>query len=733
MLGLTCSVISDLPDTEDSEGISAQEAEQLVLQHELDKGIPEPTLIEGLTKKIILPVNRELDLEADDIPTRLVWTVCTVNTSGGASSEMPYLAHYLTLSGEYLYSLPTLLPGDSAANAGYDADYFFVNMESVPYTGYVNLSDGTEMEITVNVMKDKTTGIFYLGNAERRILVADCWEFLYNGGNIVPETSPDNREWDQVGLLSLYNYCRAYDYYQAIGWQGGDGVNTPIIILKDFCDKNHQPMDNAAYAGKFYGWQCFLSSSANDFAQCLDIIAHEFTHCVTGSVMTYNAYMNDFGAINEAMSDIQGNLCEMLTGDTEDQTWEIGEHSKSFIRSMSDPHRGSQPDYTWDLYYRSAVRNPTEINDHGGVHSNSSLLNRVGYLLWKGETDAADGMSLEESRAFWFAVDCAMVPGSDYAQLKELLPWVLKITSLDRLQNTLADAVRETKMGESEMPEVLPENRTLLTLDLPDNESFNDGKWMLSVLSLNTDAVEKMIRTVTEDLENGSTEEYPKLLREIFSSSQPAEAGQPAGRPSFPDSLLELLMNGAPAEESLPEVPQETPEEAAQRDADRKELGRWIRDHFGEILYYGNGSAGQDGHTVSMMTLPGRAIPALTYIDLMPNSMQMRKMNIAVFLRGRRIDVTSMIAPLMDSENPDVLASVTAFLKSGLVFDLLGDLLSGQSFWDFLKSLTCELPDGQVLVLPAEGLESINLEANMADPDLKVTPETNNRMSRPKE
>jgi hypothetical protein len=87
----------------------------------------------------------------------------------------------------------------------------------------------------------------------------------------------------------------------------------------------------------------------------------------------------------------------------------------------------------------------------------------------------------------------------------------------------------------------------------------------------------------------------------------------------------------------------------------------------------------------------------------------------------------------MDPEKPDVFTAIKEFLKTGLISDLLEDLFSGRSFRDFLKSLTCELPGGQVFTLPTEGLENINLEANMASPNLMPPVETNNRMSRPKE
>ena len=81
---------------------------------------------------------------------------------------------------------------------------------------------------------------------------------------------------------------------------------------------------------------------------------------------------------------------------------------------------------------------------------------------------------------------------------------------------------------------------------------------------------------------------------------------------------------------------------------------------------------------------------------------------------------------------PYVRFALKEFMKTGLIPDLLEDLLSGRSFWDFLKSLTCELPGGQVFTLPTEGLANINLEASMASPNLTPPVETNNRMSRPK-
>ena len=431
MLALTSSIVNDLPEADEAEPISAEQAEQIVLDRYMQEEQKALTVVEGATDRIILPLILEIDMEEEEeAGSRYVWVVYTDNPDAAEarSADLPWLAHYVTMAGEYLYSLPTMQPGDEAGATGFDASYVFDFMEPVNYTGTVALSTGDEMEISIDLMRDARTGVYYLGNLERRIVVADFYETVYNH-NMTLVSSTTNDDWDSLALLSLYNYSRAWDYYNEIGWVGGDGRGTPMMILKGFCASDQTPVDNAAYAGAAYaGWEMFLASDVNDFSQCLDVLGHEFTHCVTGNVMTYAPYLNDYGAINEAMSDIQGNLCEMLMGATEDDTWLIAENSKaSGIRSMSDPHAYKQPEYTWDIYYVTNVKSPTSINDLGGVHGNSSLLAKVAWQLC-----AEGGMSLEDARAFWFAADCAMVPGTDYAQLSELMPVILRAQELDQ-------------------------------------------------------------------------------------------------------------------------------------------------------------------------------------------------------------------------------------------------------------------------------------------------------------
>jgi len=723
MTGLTGSIVpvsvEGGGEAKDNRAITAEEAEALVLTHERENSGAEPDVIKGQTVKIVLPVDRVVDVEADEIDSRYVWAVYTTNSSASVSgTDLPYLAHYVTLGGEYLYNLPTILPGDTAGSAGYDASYVFEFMEPVDYTGYVDYSDGTEHEISVTLMRDTRTGMYYLGNIEHKIVVADCWEFLYNGGRVVLEYSPDNLEWDQTSLMSLYQYCRAYDYYKAIGWKGGDGEETPIIVLKDFCDKDHNPVNNAAYAGKFYGWQTFLSSSVNDFAQCLDIAAHEFTHCVTGTVMTYNAYMNDYGAINEAVSDIQGNLCEMLSGATEDTSWLMGENGMNSVRSMSDPHQFQQPEYVWDIYYRAEVKDPTEANDYGGVHGNSSLLNRVAYLLC-----TEGGMPLEEARSFWFAVDCAMVPGSDYAQLRDLLPWVMKITGQDRYEAALVKAMEATRLGVTGEPVSVEADKALLTLNLPDNEVFNNGKWILQFASINTEKIGAFLTTLIEDLSSGNLENYPKVIKDLAAPAPTPEPAAEENKPGFLEILMSVFTESM-AKQDEPETATETKEE----DPEWTELREWLRGKTQDFLYTDMGNAGADGHCIRIMSRPGLTFPLLNYLSVDSGGAVIEQMKLVVFVNGRWFDLTSLLNDLSGSEgNPDLQKAA-----ADLFPELLNALAACKSPADFVKALALDVKGGETVEIPAEGLEKIDLSTGIMNQTIGGSEEPNNRKSRPK-
>ena len=266
MLGLVASVADELPDAGEAEGITAQDAEKLVLEHLSDADHAGVGLLEGRTEKVILPVNLEPDLPPkDEKPEerRFVWAVYSENpsTSVQKGAELPFLVHYVTMDGKYVISQPTIYPGDETATSGYDAAYVFAFMEPAEYTGTVKLSDGSEQTISVTLMRDTRTDMYYLGNLERRIAVADFYEFMYNNGRVRLEASPDNTGWDNTCLLSLYNYmyekgegveqvyAKALELYQIAADQGdAQGQNN----IGDMYENGHGVEQDFEKAMEYY-------------------------------------------------------------------------------------------------------------------------------------------------------------------------------------------------------------------------------------------------------------------------------------------------------------------------------------------------------------------------------------------------------------------------------------------------------------------------------------------------
>ena len=475
---------------EDAGLVSRGVAEQAALAH----GKSEELYAELTERTIRYPADmaKALDLESDDddpVPQQLLWVVYTSNSSG--DPDFPYLAHYVKLDGTWLFSLPVKKPGDDASLSGYEKPDVFGGMTADEYTGEITSINGDTRMVTVPVMYCEEDGMWYLGDLDRRIAVADFYEAAYlNNHPLNLVKSETNSGWDNEDLYMYYNYIRAWDFYADMGWIGPDGQGSDVIILKGLAYRSHDVYQNAASCGKVENWQMFAYAPYNNdgsvlgLVQGLDVMAHEYTHTFTATVMNENLYENDLGAINEAMSDIMGNLVEYICGDTENTKWELGENTGVIIRSMSNPTARHQPAFVWDMYYGPHTDNPGIANDRGGVHSNSSLLNRIAALLC-----LEHGMSYEEAVSFWLTVAMGMTPETDYRQMGALLNWAAVQSGNEAYLDALNAMIEEERLAEVEPLETYPEGQELVILRLPETEAFAEDNWIFLAYQLDTKSV----------------------------------------------------------------------------------------------------------------------------------------------------------------------------------------------------------------------------------------------------
>ena len=176
------------------------------------------------------------------------------------------------------------------------------------------------------------------------------------------------------GAMMTYDYFRLVHNRNSIDGQG--------FRLLNFVNANEPAIEpnNAGWDGQrmIYG----IGTGGRPFVS-VDIVGHEIAHGLdqfTSSLF----YQDESGAIDESLADIWGAMIE-LRADPSKQTWTIGEDVVN-LRSLSNPKLFNQP----DTYQR--INWATGSGDHGGVHTNSGVMNHWFYLLSEGSA-ATDGVN----------------------------------------------------------------------------------------------------------------------------------------------------------------------------------------------------------------------------------------------------------------------------------------------------------------------------------------------------
>ena len=351
------------------------------------------------------------------------YVIYTSNPGATVSFDMPYLEHFVTILGEYVCSIPTNTFTVDRNNI-MDNSPYFEGFEMQEYTRTMTLEDGSVRTVTVPVGYNPNDGLYYLIDPERKIAVADYYDFNY-ANKVTFVTSETVDGWSQNNLMAYANFAVIYDFYAAHGISSIDGFGTPILITVSWVNENHEPEDNAVFYGVNRGWACFGISDINHYGDCVDVVGHEYTHGVLRQSVQGVLSINETGAINEAYSDIMGNLAEMSLGYTEDRTWQMAEKTGDHIRDMSNPNSRQQPEYVGDVYYQSpVVTTDSLINDNGGVHKNNSLLGHIAYLMDQ------SGMTYDQQISMWLTINEILTPQSDYTDLHAALLLSLKINGL---------------------------------------------------------------------------------------------------------------------------------------------------------------------------------------------------------------------------------------------------------------------------------------------------------------
>ena len=213
-------------------------------------------------------------------------------------------------------------------------------------------------------------------------------------------SSNANADWLADGVSAAHNLALVYDYYQnhhhrnAIDGRGGSMISIVRV--------------GSNYDNAFWSGQAMFFGDAEPFAGALDVVGHELTHGVTQYTANL-VYKNQSGALNEAMSDIFGEMVEAAnTGGQPD--WLMGSLPlQQPFRDMKDPHNPNTIGAPYPAHMNEYVQTD---QDNGGVHINSSIINHAYYLIAAGLQDAIGITDAEQ--IFYRALTMHLVANSQF-------------------------------------------------------------------------------------------------------------------------------------------------------------------------------------------------------------------------------------------------------------------------------------------------------------------------------
>lgn len=233
-----------------------------------------------------------------------------------------------------------------------------------------------------------------------------------------------NSAFDLTGAAAqMYADVAGLDLTELIG-SGGGSYPKKLSSWVRYCSTVSVdptcPMANAFWSGN----QMYFGDG---YAGADDVVGHEMTHGVIEKFSDL-FYFHQSGAINESLADVMGEILDHRHASDGDSAgdWRLGEDLPGgAIRDLADPTVFGQPDRMTSPLY---VADP-DLQDNGGIHTNSGVGNKAAYLISQGGTFngvVVDGIdqgdpTLNKTATLYGQVIERLTSGAGYADLARTL------------------------------------------------------------------------------------------------------------------------------------------------------------------------------------------------------------------------------------------------------------------------------------------------------------------------
>lgn len=235
--------------------------------------------------------------------------------------------------------------------------------------------------------------------------------------NVFGNTEEETTLEYEKGATLLQNAIFVHDYFDDLDFV--PILDTVRLYYNDAYDNGENARGGVANGAGVVsvGWDTGV--------ECVDTIAHEYTHFVSRNIVNWNGN-DETGAMNEAMSDLFGELIEAAIKSSEakesiDPDWVHGR------RNMRNPSQNRYPAKVTD----------TNKSGEDFSHGYSTVITHAAYLMWNG-MDGTNSKKVNPTdlAKLWYRAMLMMPADCDFNDCRQLVE--LAATSMELTTEQIA-------------------------------------------------------------------------------------------------------------------------------------------------------------------------------------------------------------------------------------------------------------------------------------------------------
>lgn len=335
------------------------------------------------------------------------------------------------------------------------------------YEVIVSAIDGEILSFTQNIYADTVTcysadgnstfnglltqeGAYVLKDMDRNIYIYDAndktyWDpdsnevntnvlRLVTSENAYFGDKDDNVKKPQIAFSFYRALAKVYDYYDNTFGETGCGVMVGICndssgayngsnagggyeVISQMLESIPYN-ENTLYPGRT-GLVTIGTDYCNNIENNYDTLGHEYTHYISHFHIGWSDTDSETGAIDEALSDIFGEIIQATVGNGAD--WEHGDRIIHNPSINNYPEKANEKELTedgWVIVKDSDGNNKTTNFSHGY----STVISHAAYLMWSGiDGNNAKKLDIKELEELWYRAMLMMPSDCNFTECRTLV------------------------------------------------------------------------------------------------------------------------------------------------------------------------------------------------------------------------------------------------------------------------------------------------------------------------